>query len=198
MCMGLEILGALGISEGVGTAIAAIGTLWQAGAQASAASASADIAEQNAKLAEQQGFAELQRNRLERDRISRQAKRIQGTQRAAYGASGLDPNTGSALELQADTEYQAAQDIALVRYQAELKKWGFDSEAVNYRNQAKQYRAQGSNAMISGILGAGSSILTGNSSLFGGRWNNTGFWATDTYGGATGMSGNRRLGWWEI
>ncbi len=198
MCMGLEILGALGLSEGVGTTIAAIGTLWQAGAQASAASASASIAEQNAKLAEQQGFAELQRSRLERDRISRQARRVQGEQRAALGAAGLDPNTGSALELQADTEYQAAQDIALVRYQAELKKWGFDAEAVNYRNQAEQYRSMGSNALISGVLGAGSSILTGNSSLFGGRWKNIGFRGSGTFGGAAGASGSTRIGgWWR-
>lgn len=123
------------------------------------------MAEANAKVAEQQGLAALRKGSQESERIARQARRIQGAQRAAYGAAGVDPNTGSPLDIQADTMYQAEADKALVRYNAELQKWGFDVEAANYRAQADAYGNKATGAIIGGVLGAGSSLLTGYGEL---------------------------------
>ena len=168
MCIA-TMLTALGMSSTtaatVGTTIQAIGTLASAGAQYQSAQYGKAMATQNAKLAEQQGLASLQQGRLEQERIARRARQIQGQQRAMYGASGVDISSGSPLEIQASTEYMAAQDKALVRYNAELKKWGFDVESANYKAQASQYGNMGKSALVGGLLGAGSTILTGNGML---------------------------------
>lgn len=168
MCIA-TMLTALGMSSStaatVGTTIQAIGTLASAGAQYQSAQYGKAMAEQNAKLAEQQGLASLRQGALEQERIARRARQIQGQQRALYGASGVDISSGSPLEIQASTEYMAAQDKALVRYNAELKKWGFDVEAANYKAQAQQYGNMGKSAIVGGLLGAGSTILNGNGVL---------------------------------
>lgn len=155
--------------EGIGTAISAIGTLYQAGSQYSAANAAASVAEQNARIAEQKGMATMQKAGWEERRIHAQSKKVQGAQRSALAASGVDVNTGSALDVQADTAYQAAEDVAMTHYNAELQKWGFDVEAANYKAQASQAKAAGTSALIGGVIGAGSSILTGGSQ-FGSKW----------------------------
>lgn len=168
MCIATA-LAALGMSSTtaatVGTTIQAIGTLATAGAQYQSAQYGKAMAEQNAKLAEQQGLASLRQGRLEQEQIARRARKIQGQQRAMYGASGVDIGSGSPLEIQADTEYMAAQDKALVRYNAELKKWGFDVESANYKSQASQYGNMGKSALVGGLLGAGSTILNGSGML---------------------------------
>ena len=168
MCIA-TMLTALGMSSStaatVGTTIQAIGTLASAGAQYQSAQYGKAMAEQNAKLAEQQGLASLRQGALEQERIARRARQIQGQQRALYGASGVDISSGSPLEIQASTEYMAAQDKALVRYNAELKKWGFDVESANYKAQAQQYGNMGKSAIVGGLLGAGSTILNGSGVL---------------------------------
>ena len=168
MCIA-TMLTALGMSSStaatVGTTIQAIGTLASAGAQYQSAQYGKAMAEQNAKLAEQQGLASLRQGALEQERIARRARQVQGQQRALYGASGVDISSGSPLEIQASTEYMAAQDKALVRYNAELKKWGFDVESANYKAQAQQYGNMGKSAIVGGLLGAGSTILNGSGVL---------------------------------
>ena len=168
MCIA-TMLTALGMSSStaatVGTTIQAIGTLASAGAQYQSAQYGKAMAEQNAKIAEQQGLASLRQGALEQERIARRARQIQGQQRALYGASGVDISSGSPLEIQASTEYMAAQDKALVRYNAELKKWGFDVESANYKAQAQQYGNMGKSAIVGGLLGAGSTILNGSGVL---------------------------------
>ena len=168
MCIA-TMLTALGMSSStaatVGTTIQAIGTLASAGAQYQSAQYGKAMSEQNAKMAEQQGLASLRQGTLEQERIARRARQIQGQQRALYGASGVDISSGSPLEIQASTEYMAAQDKALVRYNAELKKWGFDVEAANYKAQAQQYGNMGKSAIVGGLLGAGSTILNGSGLL---------------------------------
>ena len=168
MCIA-TMLTAMGMSAStaatVGTTMQVIGTLASAGAQYQSAQYGQAMATQNAKLAEQHGMASLTQGRLEQERIARRARQIQGQQRAMYGASGVDISSGSPLEIQASTEYMAAQDKALVRYNAELKKWGFDVESANYKTQASQYGNMGKSALVGGLLGAGSTILTGNGML---------------------------------
>ena len=168
MCITLALT-ALGMSAStaatVGTTMTVLGTLASAGSQYQAAKSGQAMAEQNAKLAEQQGMASLAQGRMEQEKVARRARQIQGSQRAAYGASGVDISSGSPLEIQADTEYQAAQDKALIRYNSELKKWGFDVESANYKRQAAQQGNMANSALVSGLLGAGSSILNGSGML---------------------------------
>jgi hypothetical protein len=189
MCLGAAILGGLGK---IGTIVSTIGTLYSAGASYASARAGASQARANANLAEQQGLAALEKGRLDQQRIDRRRRSVQGQQRAMYGASGLDPNTGSPLDVQADTEYLAEQDKALVRYNAELQKWGFDVERANYNAKADQMDAYGTNSLVAGVIGAGSNMLNSDT-LFSPKWNR---WArqpyTGTYGTGAGASGSFR------
>ena len=153
----------------VATVAQVIGTLYTAGAGYASANAAASVAEQNARLSEQKGMATMQKAGWEERRIRAGSKKLQGQQRSLLAASGVDVNTGSALDVQADTAYQAAEDVAMTHYNAELQKWGFDIEAANYKAQAASAKQQATSALIGGVIGAGSSILTGGSQ-FGSKW----------------------------
>lgn len=169
MCLQMAI-GLFKGLEGIGTAISAIGSLYQAGASYASANAAASVANANARMATAKGEAVMRKSTWEERRIRTASRKVQGSQRSALAASGVDPNTGSALDVQADTAYQAAEDVAMTHYNAELQKWGFDIEAANYKAQAQSHKQQGTSALIGGVIGAGSSILTGGST-FGSKWN---------------------------
>ena len=155
--------------SGVATAISAIGTIYQAGSQYAAAQAAANVSKQNATLAEQKGVKALERGAEQSRYIRGEARRMQGQQRSALAAGGVDVNSGSALDVQADTAQRAAEDIAATRYNAQLEQWGFDVEATNYRTQAAQYEATATNALIGGAFGVGSTLL-GGSKLIASKW----------------------------
>lgn len=138
-----------------------IGALYSAGATYSAAKSGQAQAEANAKIAEQQGLASLRKGAQEEEQVARKERRIAGQQRAALGAAGVDINAGSPLDVQADTAYMAEQDKSLIRYNAELEKWGFDVQKANYQSEANAYGNKATGALVGGVISAGSSIVTG-------------------------------------
>jgi hypothetical protein len=85
---------------------------------------------------------------------------MQGSQRAVLAASGVEVDSGSALDIQEATGREGEQDAAIIMYNAEREAWGYGVQATNYRNAASAARAEGKNAMTAGIIGAGTSLLS--------------------------------------
>ena len=83
----------------------------------------------------------------EADDIRRRTRRLAATQRAAFGASGVDPNVGSPIDVLGDTI--AEGELAALRARA------------TRRGQGTAAKSQGSQAFISGISGGATSILGG-------------------------------------
>jgi hypothetical protein len=157
MCTVAGALGALG----------AAGSLYQGVAARSAARAQAAADEQNARLADEQAKDAVRRGSYEEVKLRRSMSLLEGGQRAALAASGVDVDSGSALDVQEASRLEGERDAAVLRMNAQREAWGYQAQAVNYRNAASAARASGRNAMTGAVIGAGTSLLTAASPYFG-------------------------------
>lgn len=74
-------------------------------------------------------------------------RRLRGAQTAAIAAQGIDPTSGSAAQIAAQTEKFGQQDIEQIRMNAAREAWGIRTQAnLNYRAER--------NAAIAGGIGA--------------------------------------------
>jgi len=97
-------------------------------------------AERAALLNEQQARDALDRGEYERARYMRNFRQEQGVRTADMGASGLDVNSGSALDILADSAATAALDAKMIRHNAENEAFGFREQARTRHAQAMQER----------------------------------------------------------
>lgn len=120
----------------------------------------ATIAQQDAQLSRISAEQTRKRGEVAATDKRREASILKGKQRAAYGASGVDVNWGSAAAVQADTmawgEYEAQKEL----YNYGLEAWQHDVNALKSENEANRLRAGiGSTSTSSlpiAIAGAGS------------------------------------------
>jgi hypothetical protein len=116
----------------------------QANRQASAYEDAADAARAQAKNAAAQ----------ERDKY----RRLASGQRAQYGASGVDVNEGSPIDVLADTDAEGEVSAMQLLYSGELEAW-------NQKQKAAAARSKATGSIISGIAGGLSTGLLGASKL---------------------------------
>lgn len=144
-------------------AIAAMGLtaasgVYTASAQRAAGRYEQQVAERNATIAEQQAEQAKQIGNIDEERQLRRVRAALGSQRAALAANGLDINSGSALDLQAETAGFGAADALNLRSNALREAWGFNVEATNQRNAGRAARAQGRNSAFGTLLTTGASV----------------------------------------
>jgi hypothetical protein len=167
---GKEMFSGVGpFMEGLGTVMSVTGPVVQGMAAKSSAEAQAKAAEYNAQIAEAQSEV-VSRKAAREERLARIRGRLaQGSQRAAFGAAGLDPNVGSPLDILLDTQRAVEEDASTIRYNAALDQWGLGQQARMYRYQAGAARTAGRQAMVSGVMGGLTSLGTATSN-FSDRW----------------------------
>lgn len=143
------------------TGISAVGSLMQGRAQSNAANYNAaqanynaGIAEQNANIAIAQGNAESYRQGIE-------ATRQIGKMRALYGASGVSVESGSPLDVLADSTRSAVIDQQVTQYNYALKAQQYRQQAAGFQATANLDNANASNAMTSGYLNAFGTVMSG-------------------------------------
>jgi hypothetical protein len=145
--------------------------LYGAAAANEAGKAEQRAADQNAAVARNQSEQAKQIGNIEEERQLRRVRAALGTQRATLAANGLDVNSGTALDLQAETAGFGAADALNLRANALRQAWGFDVEAVNQTNRGRAARAAGRNQAIGTLLTTASS-MTGQAysgGMFGGK-----------------------------
>lgn len=157
----------------VGMIVSAAGTVAQGVAAYSAAKDNAAAYESQAGVKEAQAQQAARRGGYRSRLIAEKEREVAGAQRAALGGAGVDINTGSPLDLAADTAFKAGRDIGIEQYNAQLEQWGFNAEANALKDQAKATRRSGRNALVGSVLGAGASLLTGAGSVAS-RWSDMG------------------------
>lgn len=118
----------------------------------------ARVLEQNARLREKAGEEEYRAFR-------RKAKQILGEQKAAYAASGIDVNYGSALNVSEQTELELELDANTIKNNATLEAFGIRNKAnqmgLQSRVEAQGLRAKAGNKMLAGVLDAGINAYEG-------------------------------------
>jgi hypothetical protein len=135
-----------------GTGLQASGVLQQGNEAASAAN-------YNASVADAQSRDALDRGTVAESRYAREVKQVEGSQKAAFGASNVT-RSGTALDLLGDTAMIASEDAQTIRQNA-------SREAAGYTSQAAELRRQGRAARGAGQLGFGATLLTGGSRAYG-------------------------------
>ena len=146
------------IAYGVSALLMVAGGVQTARAQKAAGEYQAQVDEQNAKIGRQQADQARQIGNMEEERQMRRVRAAVATQRAAQAANGLDVNSGTALDLQAETAGFGAADALNIRSNALRQAWGFEVGAVNDINSASAARAGGRNASTGTLLTTGAQV----------------------------------------
>jgi hypothetical protein len=92
-----------------------------------------------------------------------QTSRMEANQRASMAANGVDPNSGTNVDVQTDTAGQAELDRLTILYNANMKAWELNQEA-------SQQRLSGKSAALAGKINAASTLLSG-AGQFSDIWN---------------------------
>jgi len=161
-----------------GLGLQTYGTIQAGRAQTAAGEASkrigeaqAGLAEMNAQIADLQAEDARSRGHLDAQRYRQQVRTLLGEQRAAIGASGIDVGTGTAVDVQVDTEMLGELDARTILLNADREAWGYDVEATDLRARAEILRQEGANAAEIGRANARASYISGAGTLLSGGAN---------------------------
>lgn len=145
------------------TAVATIGAGYGALQSSAQSRYQARVADQNAKLSAESARQEQENTRDAALQHYRKVAQLQGQQRVAMAAGGLDVGFGNAADLTADTQMLAREDARRIYDQGAENVRGFDIEGSNYRAQAKASRQAATGALIGGAFDMAGTALGGAS-----------------------------------
>lgn len=161
-------IGAAAISGIAGGVVGGVSSYQQGKAQQAQYDYQAKVNEENAKIA--QHNADVQRQQgIEEARLQRlKTASVIGSQQAAMAANGIDVTQGTAVDVIGDTAAMGELDALQTQYNYEMKAYGYETEAGNFKNQANLDRISGKNAfdagkmnaITHGIKGLGDSVST--------------------------------------
>lgn len=126
----------------------------------------------NAQLAEEQAADAIARGHEAEGRHRRGARQMAGAQRARLAAQGIAVDSGSALDIQAETHALSELDALTIRNNAKREAWGFRVDAWNSRvrgqlsqqagrNEARMARQRGYSTLLTGATQAYDLYRTG-------------------------------------
>lgn len=121
----------------------AAGTMFTASGQAQAGRQQQQAYDINAQQEEIQGAQQRNISITEAQQKERQATLRAGSIRAAYGAAGVDPNSGSPLAVMADQATQGELTKHLTLWQGMAQQQSADTQAGIDRLQGRAARAAG-------------------------------------------------------
>ena len=114
--------------------------------QSQIAQNNAMVAQEDARMAMKMGEAQAQNAELAT------AQRV-GRAKAAFGASGVDPDAGSAVNVEAGTEMAGITDVGTTISNASRAAWGYETQSVNFENQANYDIQAGNNQALGSLIG---------------------------------------------
>lgn len=136
--------------------IMAATTMYTMSAQRQQANYQSQVARNNAKTQEYMAQDATARGERGEQAHRLNVARIKSEQRAAFGASGVDVQSGSPLEAISDTAMLGELDALTIRSNAEREAYGYRTGASNYMAQSKLDRMKGRQAAVGTLLsGAG-------------------------------------------
>ncbi len=156
------------IVAGIGTALSVVGSVAGAAVQAQGiqqqAEAQAVAEERRAELADRQAEVNATQASFERKRVRNRLDRVIGQNRAEGAERGLS-ETGSLVDVQEDSNFEASQDLEAIRYRADGERDNLKFEAGSARQRAASSRQAGKIGAMGAYVGGFTSAATtlGNS-----------------------------------
>lgn len=149
----------------------------EANQQRQAGRANQQIAENNARLDEVQAQDEANLGARESQQSAWRTRALIGQQKAAIAASGLDSELGTPFDIQTDAALFGGADKSAIQMDAARKAWGFQSSALNNRNQGAlaNWQGQASSKVtilrsIGGAMGAAGSAYANAGAASNSQW----------------------------
>jgi hypothetical protein len=181
--------GALGAVSSIaslgGTVLGAVGQGQQASATAAQANYAAQVAKNNQMIADQNARYAMQAAATNAQQQDFRTAQELGTARAAYGASGVDPTTGSPTNVMGSIgqmgRLRTLQDIQ----QGLVQAYGYQSQAAGFGAEAGLQQAKAASAQAAAPIAIGGTILGGAGSLAD-KWQRFQLAGVGTGGGSTG------------
>ena len=152
------------------TGLTAYGQISAGQAQASQARYQAQVAANNAVIAQQNAAYAIQSGEARATDEAMKARQQQGAVIAALAASGMDVNTGSAVDIREGFRERGQLNVERTRNEAALRAYGYESQSSNFLADEALQQAAGRNARTAGFLKAGGTLLSGASSAIGTKW----------------------------
>lgn len=150
---------------GVSGGFAAMGVMSAGSAysQGTAAKAQADFTQSqykiNQQIATEQGAEAKSQGDIQAGNMAREGASEVAKQRVDAAASGADVNSGSALELQSDTNWQSNQNQITIKNNAWRTAWGYKTQALDYGMQGDMAELAGQNTMNNTFLTGGMNAI---------------------------------------
>lgn len=144
----------------------ALGQISESKAASNAAKANAQIAENNRILSERQSKDAIERGRAEETDFRRQLAGMKGTQRAAFGASGVSLSSGSPTDILTDTAVLGELDALTIRQNAQREAYGYNVQASNFQTEANVNRTAARNARSALPLQLATTVVGGASRYY--------------------------------
>lgn len=144
-----------------GTALGAAGQIQQGQAAAQASKYNAKVADMNAQISERRARDAIERGKLEEQKKRTENAQIEGRQRAAMAANGVDLSFGSPLDTLVDTATLGEVDALTIRSNSYREAYDYKVQAANGRADANLARMRAKSESTGGYLSAASTLLTG-------------------------------------
>ncbi len=125
----------------------------------SAGKAQQQLAEYNAKVADLQAADAITRGMETETRLRQGVRGMIGSQRVAFAASGQEVDSGSALDVQADTAALGELDAMTIRTNAAREAWGYKVQSQDYTTRGQIAKAEGDTKAIGTLLQTGGTAL---------------------------------------
>lgn len=115
----------------------------QAQGQKDMAEYQANVAEKNAETDEFRAQQAATIGSIQEEQQRAKVRQMAGTQRANLAANGIDLGSGTAEDMVSETYTMGEADALTVRFNAMNEAWGYRTQAVNSRNDARMARFGG-------------------------------------------------------
>ena len=163
---GLSALGYAGLAASAAGALTSAAGSYESGQSAKAqAEYQSQIAAQNQVLANQNATQAIAAGEATAEQAAIKQRADTGQIRAAEGASGVDVNSGSALDVQSSQSERDMLDQLIVRSNAERTAYGYKTQGLQFGGQAALEKAAAEQAPVAGDIGAVGSIFSGASGV---------------------------------
>ncbi len=149
------------------TLLGAAGQIQQGQAQAAASNYNAQVGDMNAKISERRERDAIDRGQQEEIKKRQEIATLQGRQRAAMAANGVDLSFGSPADTLIDTAVMGEIDALTIRSSAAREAYDYKVDAVNRRADANLNRMNAKSAVTGCYLAAGGTLLTGFGKAYG-------------------------------
>lgn len=147
-----------------GSAVTALGALKQGQAASEAASYQSQISANNAKLAKQNANYASEEGEINAANSEAKTRAAAGAILANQGASGVDVNSGSAVDVRSSAAQVGELNAINIRSDAARQAYGFQTQAASEVGQSAEQKAEAKNDITAGELNAATSFLGGASS----------------------------------